>query len=417
MVIIRYAHDLRPSLPGVALAKPGSNQIPNKNSKIAVIHIITKLDLGGAQKSCLALINELQTTYPDFEVYLISGTNGELIQTAHKLKHVFLLDSLIWEIHPKNLLLEIKNFYKIYQIIRQIKAQHTKTIVHTHTIKAGTIGRWAAWCAGVKTRVHTIHGFAFNLYQNKLVWLGFYLIELLNSLITSHFVCVSSQDLIAGSEIWPFFKTKTSLIRAATLDKSPYKSLAPLIKTHHIHLEPAQYRPVFVIGTIASLKCGKNLFDLLKAFKWAYQRNCQLRLQIIGDGPLRPILENYLKQHNLIQAVQIMGWQTNPNELAQNWHLFAFTSLWEGLPCAIVEMLSQGTPVLSYYVGGVSDLIPPTQLIYPGNWLELAQQISILAQPKPISDPKTSNIAIPEDFYIPKMALDHIKLYQRLVAK
>lgn len=376
-------------------------------TKTAVLHIITRLDLGGAQKSCLALIHELQKNYPEFEVYLISGTTGELVPQAQKLAHVWLLDSLVWEIHPRLLLLEIRNFYRIFKIMRSLKLKHAgKIMVHTHTIKAGTIGRWCAFLAGIKIRVHTIHGFGFNIYQNKLVWLIFYLIELINSLITSHFICVSSQDKHAGSEILPFFSTKSTIIRAATLYPN-HQSKNPL--------NLAQHRPFCTIGTIASLKTGKNLFELLKAFQWASRHQPKLQLEIIGDGPLRQALEMYLKQHNLLTKVKILGWQANPCAYSCHWQAFAFTSLWEGLPCAVIEMLDAQIPVISYQVGGISDLIPANQLFYSGKWQDLAQAMLNLAshshnglEPKPPTQPNQA-------FYIPKMALDHVFIYKQLL--
>jgi len=366
--------------------------------KPAVIHVITRLDLGGAQKSCLALITELQANYPDFEIYLISGTQGELVKATQKLKNVYLLDSFLWEIHPKNILLELQNFIKITTIMRQLKAKHSNIMVHTHTIKAGTIGRWAALFAGIKTRIHTIHGFGFNLFQNKLVWLFFYLIELFNSFITTHFICVSSQDLQAGSEIFPKFAQKASIIRAATLN-TPCFVPSLRLKTQ-----------ATILGTIACLKTGKNLFELLKAFKLAQKTRPELYLEIMGDGPLRPALQQYINDHNLAQNVQILGWQHNPAIYTQKWDGFLFTSLWEGLPCALVEIQNLGIPIYSYQVGGLIDLIDKSKLIYPGKWLDLATQIINHIPKQTPTFPNQPDLG----FYIPKMALGHNILYQRL---
>lgn len=374
-------------------------------TKPAILHIITKLDLGGAQKSCLALIAELQQNYPDFEIYLISGSQGELITQARALKNVYLLDTLIWEIHPKNMLLEVKNFLKIIKFMRHLKTTHKKLIIHTHTIKAGTLGRWAAWFAGIPTRIHTIHGFSFHPYQNKLVWLMFYLVELFNSLITTHFICVSSQDLQVGCEIFPNFSQKSSIIRAATL----YDKSTASIDT------PNHNAPIITIGTVASLKPGKNLFELLQAFQFA-QKKLQkhqiiLKLEIVGDGPLRPTLQGYLNYYRLNDSVYITGWTPTPMLYAQKWSAFIFTSLWEGLPCALVEAKELNIPILAYQVGGLPDLLDQSTLIYPHNWLKLANQL-IQSQLKPqIHTPHSTNPA----FYIPQMALDHIKLYKTLL--
>lgn len=398
-------------------------------SKPAVLHIITRLDLGGAQKSVLALMQELQQNYSDFEVYLITGTTGELITQAQQLNNVYLLDTLVWEIKPTNLILEFRNFGKLIKIMRLLKVKHDKIIVHTHTIKAGTLGRWAAFLAGVKIRIHTIHGFAFHLYQNKLIWLIFYLVELFNNLITSHFICVSSQDLSAGSEIFPGFAKKASIIRAATTDFALDCKLRTRLRRHlsliGTHDERAISKPSnqeqtvseVKIGTIANLKPGKNLFELLKAFKFAQKQLKKhlilLKLEIIGDGPLRPAIQAYLKQHNLNNSVVITGWTANPLIYAQKWQGFIFTSLWEGLPCALVEIQALNIPIFAYQVGGLADLIDQSRLIYPGKWLDLAQaliQFQLNPTKQAIVKPKL-------DFYIPKMAADHVSLYKKLLEK
>lgn len=370
-------------------------------NKPAIVQIITRLDLGGAQKSCLALTKELQTNYPQFETYLITGSNGQLVDNAKKLKNTFFLDQLRWEVHPKYFFGELKALIKIIKVLRQLRQKHPNVIVHTHTIKAGTLGRWAALFAGVKVRIHTIHGFSFHPYQNKLVWLSFYLIELLNSLITSQFICVSTQDREAGSEIFPNFRSKSTIIRAATL-MQPTK--------------PTLFRPArrttldITIGTISCLKLGKNLFELLKAFQLAQKKLPELQLEIIGDGPLRPFIESYIQNHNLTEKVKLLGWIADPQRYYQHWDRFIFTSLWEGLPCALVEVASASVPIFTYNTGGISDLIDHKSLFLHGKWPELGNVIikSFQTHPAPSKSPDL------HEFYIPKMALDHAKLYTKL---
>ena len=363
-------------------------------TKPAVLHIITRLDLGGAQKSCLSLIEELQSKHPNFEIYLISGTKGPLVAKANKLKNVNLLDTMRWEIHPRNVFTEIKNFIQLIKIMRQLKKKHPNFTVHTHTIKAGVVGRWAAFFAGVKNRVHTIHGFGFNPYQNKLIWLIFYLIELVTSLITTHFICVSSQDQKAGSEIFPNFNKKSTIIRAATLPKPQSRESKP----------KASSGPTF--GTIACLKTGKNLFELMKAFKMAKYRHEDAKLEIIGSGPLKPHIVAWINENNLQNSIYLLGWIENPISYAQNWDMFVFTSLWEGLPCAIVEASDLKIPIIAYNTGGISDLINISHLHSTGRWLDIAQKMKNLHTP----NPKAPHIS----FYIPKMALDHTILYRQL---
>ena len=362
-------------------------------TKLAVVHIITRLDLGGAQKSCLALVSELQRNHPEIECYLITGTTGKLIPEAKQLKNLILLDYLKWAIHPIN---DLRAMLKIITQLKQLKHKHKSIIVHTHTIKAGTIGRWAALFAGIKIRIHTIHGFSFHSFQNKLIWLVFYLVELINSLITTQFICVSSEDQQAGSEIFPNFRFKSTIIRAATI---------PELKDN-TNPQPKN----LLIGTMASLKPGKNLFELIKAYQYAQQFIPQLKLEIIGEGPLRPAIESLIKKDGLTKKVKLLGASKNPAIYYKNWDCFVFTSLWEGLPCAIVEALNQGLPVISYNTGGICDLIEPKKLVLQGKWRDIGSQLADLYTTPQMWTGKPHL----EPFKIPNMALDHVKLYYAL---
>ena len=171
-----------------------------------VLYIITKLELGGAQKVCLSLIDGIKKY--GYEPHLISGSQGILSEQVKNNKAIILLDSFKREIGIKLLLQEIKTFFKIIKIMKSIKAKNPDLIVHTHSTKAGIIGRWAAFFSGVKIRIHTIHGFGFNDYQSKFIWATFFSLEYVSCLITSHYVCVSIKDKSYGEKMFPNFTQK-----------------------------------------------------------------------------------------------------------------------------------------------------------------------------------------------------------------
>lgn len=318
-----------------------------KKKELHVLYIITKLELGGAQKVCLALFEGL--TQSGHVSLLVSGQEGPLVAKVEHYPHVYLLTNLKREISLFALYHEAKNFLQLIRHIKQLRQKFPDLIVHTHSTKAGLIGRWAAFFAGVKKRIHTVHGYAFHAFQPKFVWWSIYILELLTSFITSHFVCVSSTDVQTGVRLFPKFKNKYSIIRAAV----NYE--------HFVNLHPAQKavqkNEPFIIGTISCFKKQKNLTDLLHAFHYAYQKNNALRLEIIGDGVLRPHLEQLIKTFELSDVVTLHGWQDSVAPLMLSWHAFALSSLWEGLPCAIVEARLLKLPVLAYNTGGIHDVI------------------------------------------------------------
>jgi glycosyltransferase involved in cell wall biosynthesis len=310
---------------------------PKKNPLI--VYIITQLELGGAQKICLKLFEKKSNAF------LISGTKGILADRVKENKNVLLLDALVREVSYVSFFKEAKALLQIIAELKRIKLLYPHIIVHTHSTKAGILGRWAAFFAGIKIRIHTIHGFGFHEHQSWIQWLPIYFCELMSSFITSHYICVSKKDQNTGAKLFPYFSKKNSLIRAAVDD--------------HYFSSPQLRSPntFFIFGTIACFKPQKNLFDLLTAFKQVHQKNNTVKLEIIGDGLLRPKIETWIKQHALTDSITLLGWQNNVLPFLQTWNCFVLSSLWEGLPCSIVEARLQKLPLIAYNTGGIHEII------------------------------------------------------------
>jgi len=123
--------------------------------KIKVCHIITRLELGGAQQNTLYTVTHLNRD--DFEPSLVTGRGGVLdaeITSHQEVKQAF-VPYLVRSINP---VLDLAVFFRILFFLRK----EGPDIVHTHSSKAGIIGRWAAFFAGVPVIIHTYHGFGFN---------------------------------------------------------------------------------------------------------------------------------------------------------------------------------------------------------------------------------------------------------------
>ncbi|MBX9704392.1 MAG: hypothetical protein K2X39_09595, partial [Silvanigrellaceae bacterium] len=143
----------------------------SKKKEILVVYILTKLELGGAQKVCLSLFNGFKNL-DDFSSFLISSTDGILVDQVKNLSSVCLLKSLKRELSLKSIFTEIGAFWDLFIELKRIKKDNPdlQIIVHTHSTKAGILGRWAALFAGIKNRIHTIHGYAFHKHQSYLSW-------------------------------------------------------------------------------------------------------------------------------------------------------------------------------------------------------------------------------------------------------
>lgn len=381
-----------------------------KHTPIHVLYIITKLELGGAQKVCLSLLEGLEKN-ENTSATLISSASGILASTVQDKENVVLLSNLERNVSLKKIFKEIRCFFELVGHIKKIKRTHPNLIVHTHSTKAGIIGRWAALCAGVKNRIHTVHGYAFHEHQSKIVWLFIYLCELFTSLITTHFVCVSSHDVKTGIRLLPRFKKKYSIIRASVDTQKFY------IPAQRAHLFPHAHHP-FVFGTVACFKKQKNLFDLLQAFAYVHEHNPQTRLEIIGDGMLRPVLEQWIAEHRLHAAITLHGWQHDIVPYMMQWHAFALSSLWEGLPCAVVEARLLKLPVLSYNTGGIHDVISSGSngfLYKQKDWHSLAQGMLAVSKNKQLHMQLQTHSDDLQDFTTTRMIEDHIQLYTSIV--
>ena len=372
-----------------------------KKKEIQVLYIVTKLELGGAQKVCLSLLNGLRNA--GHTSLLISVKEGALSNTLNNTEKVFLLDSLKREVSFFGIFSEFSNFINLIRLIRKLKKEYPNLIVHTHSTKAGLIGRWAALFAGVKKRIHTVHGFGFHPFQNKFAWLFHYIFEALTAFITTKYICVSTFDVKTGKRLLPFFKKRHSIIRASVDER------------RFIPVNTPPQKNSFIFGTIACFKKQKNIFDLLKAFARCSKQQPNAYLEIIGDGHLRKKIEGWINHHKLSQKITLLGWQNNVASFMKNWDSFISTSLWEGLPCAIVEARLLKLPVISYDTGGIHDVISHNGnglLFKPKDWQSLAQGMLKITNNKPFHEKLKSYPDDLYDFTLTTMINSHIALYK-----
>lgn len=378
-----------------------------KKDTLHIAYIITKLELGGAQKVCLSLFQDILKK--GHSTFLFSGNQGTLVPEVATHENVVLLSCLVREIGIKSFVSELRAFFTLITKLRALKKKYPQLMVHTHSTKAGILGRWAALFAGIKTRIHTIHGYAFHPHQFSLIWYGIYMVELLTSFITTHYICVSSADVAQGVKLFPRFGKKHSIIRAATA----HQHFIPAQKASHAHATSSPW----IVGTVACFKKQKNIIDLIRACAYAYQHNSNIRLEIVGDGVLRPDIEQALEKHNIRHITTLHGWQKDVGSVMQNWQLFALSSLWEGLPCSIIEARLLKLPVVSYDTGGIHDVIIDGEngfLYTQKDWVGLAHGIIRLSNDAALYHKMAT---YPDDlrlFDTDVMVQEHMKLYKSL---
>ncbi|MFN3966196.1 MAG: glycosyltransferase family 4 protein [Endomicrobiia bacterium] len=380
--------------------------------KIKVAHIITKLELGGAQRNTLYTVQNLDRK--NFLPVLISGKGGILDNEAKNLKDtkLYFLKSLIREINP---LSDILALIALTKILRKEKPD----IVHTHSSKAGILGRWASKFSGVPIIIHTFHGFGFNDYQKWFTKNFFILLEKLTAKITNKLIAVSKENIKTALKYKIGTKDKYILIRSG-IKLSFYKNLK--IDINQKKSELGLPKNSKIITTIGPFKPQKNLTDFIEMAKIVvnYSLTYSPFFLIIGDGEQRKELGLKIKDLNLTEKILLPGWRKDIPELLAITDIFVMTSLWEGLPRAVVEAMVSCKPVVAYSVDGIKDIIVDGKngfLAKPKDVRTLSEKVIMLLRDEDLAKKlgETGRNSIDESFDIDFMVTQQEKLYQELL--
>jgi len=320
--------------------------------KIKVAHIIARMITGGADENTLFTIEGLNK-----EKYVIDLITGEEFDKdiLNKVKNhpfdIIQIKGLKWKL---NFLHDPIVLIKLIKLLKKKRYD----IVHTHTTKAGILGRIAARIAEVPIIVHGLHGSTFQAFNNRLLNCFLFLFERLTGKFTDAYISVSGvlsekyiergigkkenyHTVYSGIELEKFYGAKEKI------------DCGKKQRELGIDLED------FVIGNVARLETRKGHQFLLDAFKNVVekQKDGHVKLLIIGEGNKRKYLENYVDELNLGDKVIFTGYREDVEELMALMDIFVLTSLREGLPRVLVQAAAVGMPSVAFNVDGVPEII------------------------------------------------------------
>lgn len=365
-----------------------------------IAFVITKLDLGGAQKSVLYTARHISD---NFEPFLLCGQGGSLDKYAKDhIKNLYFISSLIRQINP------IKDFLAFKELIKKLK-EIDPQIVHTNCPKAGILGRIAAKLFTKAKVIHTTHGFVFYDGQNIFKKYFYIFIERFAALFADYMVFVSNKDLQTALKYKITTPQKARLIRAGVTPKT--KESLRFNKTKLFEELGIKENTKIVLQT-ANLKPEKNPLDSVKIASIVCKKIPNAVFLYTGEGPLKTKTENLIKELKLENNFKLIGERDDIPHLLSIADVFLLTSIREGLPMALLEALFMKVPAVCYDVGGISEVLKDGQngfLIPPNDIQKAAESIINILQGNLTFQEQT--LAQMQDFDIKDMLLKQQELY------
>ncbi len=387
-----------------------------------VTHIITRLVVGGAQENTLATIRDLRQKL-GVELKLISGPSvgqeGSLEKTAREIfpntpvNDFTIIPELVRPVHP------LRDFIALRKLEKLLREQKPD-IVHTHSGKAGILGRLAAKRAGVPVIIHHIHGPSFGPFQGAIANFIFTAAEKYAARVTDHFFCSAEAmtklyltvgigrpemftRIFSGFDLKPFLN--------ATNDLELRQQLG--LEENH-----------FVIGKIARIFKLKGHADLVNAFSKILPQVPHARLLFVGDGSLRGEIENQIHALSLDGKVIFTG-LVPPGEVARHVGIMdcvAHLSYREALSRALPQALAAGKPIVAYDFDGADEICRENEtgfLIRTGDTKAAAEKLLLLARDPELRSKfgRAGTAFVRGNFSIEKMVDAQYTVYQQLAAQ
>ena len=324
-----------------------------------IVRIIARLNVGGPSRHVVWLTSALNNG--EFSSVLVAGTvpegeeSMEYFADANGVTPIY-LRSMSRE-------LSLRDFSALWGMLK-ILWRERPDVIHTHTAKAGTIGRMAGFIYRILSRrkvklIHTYHGHVFHSYYGRVLTKFFLLIErLLASFTTDRIIVISEQQ---RDEILKKFsvgsESQYSVVRLG-LDLSAFRDDPK--DRERFRREIGLTEGDFTIGFVGRLTSIKNIPLLLESFGVAVRsmepHASRLKLVLVGDGGLRRELEREVVRRGLEDLVHFAGNRDDPGSFYAGLDAVALSSLNEGTPLSLIEAMAANRPFISTAVGGVIDL-------------------------------------------------------------
>jgi glycosyltransferase involved in cell wall biosynthesis len=387
-------------------------KLKTQNSRRAkVAHLITRLELGGAQQNTLYCCAHHDRR--KYEVILITGIGGYLDGEARKIKDckTYFLPELK---HPIRPWWDIQALRRITGILLSEKVD----LVHTHSSKAGILGRWAAKKAGVPHIVHTVHGWGFYPGQFFLVRWFYQALERWAARFTEVMITVSEENRQTGLAAGVGEEDRYQVIHSGINPKEYSLGLSNARKERK--LLKAEGRPTVLV--LSNFKKQKSPLDVVEVAARLALKLPRVLFLWAGDGPLLPKTEELIRQKGLELNFELLGWRDDVAKLLAASDTLLLTSLYEGLPRVVLQAMASGKPVVATAVSGTPEAVKQGVTGYLNQSHDvqgMAESLfKILSQPHQARKMgQAGRKALKGTFLIQKMLKEIEKTYQNSMVK
>src|ERR1700733_1252602 len=317
---------------------------------VCIARVITRLNLGGPAVHVVLATKHLAR--PGFKTTLITGKLAPGERSA---------DELIAELDEPPVVIEqlerdpsfVKDMTTLLRLIRIFRKERPE-IVHTHTSKAGALGRLAAWIAGVPIRVHTYHGLVFAEHfsdRRSRFYIG---LERLLARLSTRLVTISPKQKADLEDKFHVAVGDRIDCIPLGLDLEPFltRQGPSFVLRGKLGLSASD----FLVGWIGRLAPIKDPLLLVEVARRVVDAIPTCHFAVVGDGELRGELENAVRQADLNDNVHLIGWRTDLAEIYSDLDLVLLTSKNEGTPLVLIETMACGKPFVATEVGGIPDL-------------------------------------------------------------
>jgi glycosyltransferase involved in cell wall biosynthesis len=383
--------------------------------RIRVLRLIARLNMGGPALHVAYLTKELEDR--GYDTTLLAGS---LARGESSMSFVAEELGVAWQPMPI-LHREVSPLYDTLSVARLVRwiRRVRPHILHTHTAKAGAVGRLAALLAGDARPpivVHTFHGHVLRGYFDPVTTSVFRGLERSLARVTTRLVAVSPEvrdDLVALGVAPP---ERFSVIRLGIdLDERITKGGDGSELRRVLGVAPDE----LVVGWIGRMTAIKRVPDLLLAFRRLLDRGVAARLCLVGDGPDREQIEQRAHDLGIMRRTLLVGYQRDIAPYYALFDVLVLPSANEGTPVVAIESLAAGRPVVASRVGGVPDVVTSERegtLVPVGDVEAIARALERLAREPALRRlPEETRRATIDRYRVSRLVDDVDALYRELL--